>query len=231
MKIQNKGNGKAEILIYEEIGEGWFGGIGAKRVAEDVKALGTLDEINVRINSDGGQVFDGFAIYNTLVRNSARIVVDVDGLAASIASIIAMAGDEINMAANASMMIHDPWGFAAGTAEEMRKTAELMDQLRSQLVDTYNAQANIDAEKISELMSEETWMTADQALEWGFIHNVTNELQIAASANYKLLNRFKNAPETLLNNENMLQSEATEQAKQDASVQLSKMSAKTRSYK
>lgn len=227
MKIKNKGKGKAEILIYEEIGEGWFGGIGAKRFAEDVKALGDVSEINVRINSDGGNVFDGIAMYNTLIRNKARIVVDIDGLAASIASVLAMAGDEINIASNGTLMIHNPWAVAAGYADEIRKQAELLDQVRDQLIDTYARQASISKERIGELMNDESWLTADQAIEHGFVHNITGEIQIAA-ANFKMLNKFKNTPQTLLDNKNVVQTETTEPALNDAGVKMSKMANRVR---
>ena len=101
IQINNKGKNSAEILIYDTIGAGWLGGISAQDFAKDLKALGdSLETITVRINSDGGSVFDGIAIYNTLVSHKARITVKIDGLAASIASIIAMAGDTVMIASN-----------------------------------------------------------------------------------------------------------------------------------
>ena len=194
MKIINKGNKKAEILIYEDIGDGWLGGLSAKRFADDLKALGKLNEINVRINSAGGSVFDGVAIYNTLRKNGARIIVDIDGLAASIASIIAMAGHEINMAANSFFMIHDPWGVFAGNADELREQADLLDKVRGTLVDTYVAQSNAERETVEQMMTDETWMTADEALEHGFVHSVTDEVQVAAHHD---LTKFKHPPQTM----------------------------------
>src|ERR1044072_9600498 len=95
--IKAKGNSEAEILIYEDVGEGWFGGVTAKQFAEDLKALGKVDTINLRINSAGGDVFDGLAIYRRLVDHPARVITHIDGLAASIASVIAMSGNEIRI--------------------------------------------------------------------------------------------------------------------------------------
>ena len=196
IQIKNKGKGKAELYLYEAIGSGWMGGISAKDVADALKSMGSLTEIKVRINSPGGDVFDGVAIYNQLVKNSAKIVVEIDGLAASIASIIAMAGDEINMPSNAMIMIHDPWMIAAGTAEELRDQAELLDKIRGQLLSTYQTRTGGDLKEISDMMAAETWMTADEALEHGFIDNITDEVQAAASFD---LSKFKHAPKSLQN--------------------------------
>lgn len=197
MKIINKGNKKAEVLIYEDIGEGWMGGLSAKRFAEDLKKLGALDQINVRINSPGGSVFDGVAIYNTLVNHGAQIIVDIDGLAASIASIIAMAGHEIRMAENAFMMIHDPWTISAGSADELRKQADLLDKIRDQLIDTYMKRATVNRDDISQKMTEETWLTAAEALDIGLVDSVSAEMKLAASARVYDLSRYRHVPEKL----------------------------------
>src|SRR5258707_608582 len=128
IRFINKGS-RGEIWLYDQVGEGWFGGMSAKTFVAEVQKLGKVDLINLHINSPGGSVFDGVAIYNNLKSHPARIEVDVDGVAASIASVIAMAGDEIRMAANAMMMIHNAMGMTFGDAEDMRKTADLLDQL------------------------------------------------------------------------------------------------------
>lgn len=197
LEIKAKADKTAEVYIYDDIGEGWLGGISAKHFADEIKKLGAMNTINVRINSGGGSVFDGTAMYNTLVRNSARVVVDVDGLAASIASIIAMAGDEIRMASNAFMMIHDPWIVAGGSAEDLRKQADLLDKARDVLIDTYVAQTGQDNDKVSELMHAETWMTADEARELGFIHSISDELDMAASIDTSK-HKYRNVPAALL---------------------------------
>ena len=115
----------AEIVIYDEIGA--FG-IPAKAFLDELKALGPVAELTVRINSPGGSVFDGVAIYNALKRHDAAITVWIDGIAASIASMIAMAGDEVVMPENAMLVLHDPSGLVAGTASDMRAMAEALDR-------------------------------------------------------------------------------------------------------
>lgn len=184
----------AEILIYDDIGEGWIGGISAKSFIADLKALPDVDTVNVRIHSEGGAVFDGQAIYNAIKRLDARVEVDIDGIAASIASIIAMAGDEIRMAENGFMMIHDPWMVAAGTASELRDAAETMDKVRDTLLKTYVNRTGTDSETISQMMLDETWMNADEALEFGFIDSVTEEMKLAAKIDTK---RFRKLPQAL----------------------------------
>lgn len=183
---------RLEIFLYDVIGSDFWGeGVTAKQFALDLKAAGKVDLINVRINSPGGNVFDGLAIYNNLAQHPARVEVDVDGMALSIASIIAMAGDEIRIAANAMMMIHNPHGFAAGDAAELRRQADLMDQVKGNLINTYAARTKRDAGEISGWMDEETWFTAQDAVDHGFADAVTEELAVAASCD---ATRFRNIP-------------------------------------
>lgn len=187
-----KSTGKrAELWIYDEVGPDWFGYVSAKAVADELKKAGKLDSILLHINSPGGSVFEGVAIYNTLKKNGARVEVEIDGLAASIASIVAMAGDEIRMASNALMMIHDPWTFASGTSADLRETADMMDKVRDTLLDTYMHKATISRDDVSALMSAETWLSAAEAKEKGFADTITDELKIAAKYD---LSRFRNAP-------------------------------------
>lgn len=182
----------AEMFIYEEIDPFW--GIGAKQFADDLKSLGDVETINVRINSPGGDVFDGLAIYNQLKRHSAKVEVDVDGIAASISSIIALSGDTVRMASNAMLMIHDPWTVAVGNADELRKTVDTLDKIKDTLVGTYAGRSNLDAEFIAEMMGEETWLDAAEAVEAGFADEVTGQQAMAAKFD---LSRFRNAPKVL----------------------------------
>jgi ATP-dependent Clp protease protease subunit len=156
-----------EILIYDDIGESWFSdGVTGKKIKEQ------LDEINgdviVRINSGGGDVFEGIGIYNILKEHKGNVTIKIDGWAASAASIIAMAGDTVSMAFNSQMMIHNPWTFAAGDASELTKVAERLESIKGNLVDTYEARTGIGEEKISTWMNEEKWFTATEAIEYGF---------------------------------------------------------------
>lgn len=196
MNFFAKSKGKrGEIYIYEGIGEGWFGGITAKTFADALRDLGKVDALDIYVNSPGGSVFDGIAIYNQIRRFSGERIIHIDGIAASIASVIAMAGDEINIASNGTVMIHDPWGAAFGTAEAVRKTADTLDQVRDTILDTYVAKTGGKKDQISEWMAAETWMTADQAIERGFATKKTEDKNVKAS--FPMLDKFKNTPQQL----------------------------------
>ena len=195
--VKNAKEKSADIWIYSDIGEGWFDGFSAKRFADDVKKLGKLDILNIYINSPGGDVFDGVAIYNILQRNRAKVIVEIDALAASIASVIAMAGDEIRMAENALMMIHNPWGFVIGDVNDFAKAIENLNKVKdSSIMPAYQKQSGMEEKEISKLMDEETWMSAAEAKEYGFIDEITDGKQIAAHidrAKYKKV--FSKIPE------------------------------------
>jgi len=177
--LRMQADGKtAEVFLYDVIGEGFFGGISAKDFVDQLGELGEIETLNVRINSPGGSVFEGVTIYNALVRHDANVVVHVDALAASAASLIAMAGDEIRIAENALMMIHDPMGFFYGSAAEMRKTATILDKVKSLSVNTYAARTKQTKKTLGAMMAEETWMDADEAKQLGFADEVTEAKQI-----------------------------------------------------
>ena len=144
-------------MIYDEIGA--FG-IPAKAFLDELKALGPVAELTVRINSPGGSVFDGVAIYNALKRHDAAITVWIDGIAASIASMIAMAGDEVVMPENAMLVLHDPSGLVAGTASDMRAMAEALDRMKAGMVAAYRDKSGRDDAEIEALMAAETWLSA-----------------------------------------------------------------------
>jgi ATP-dependent Clp protease protease subunit len=196
IRFVNRGNKTGEIWLYDQVGEGFFGGMSAKQFNDELNKLGKVDTVNLRINSPGGSVFDGVAIYNALKRHPARIEVDVDGIAASIASVIAMAGDEVRMAANSMMMIHDPHGFTAGGSSDMRKTADLLDQIKNVISDTYAKRTGQPTAKLEQMMSDETWLTAAEAEDMGFADNITAEQRIAACYDFDFSN-FKHAPSSL----------------------------------
>jgi len=191
-RIMNAGK-SVEIFIYEPIG-GWLGGITPQAVADSLKAAGSVETINLRINSPGGDVFDGVSIYNQLKRHPARVEVDIDGVCASIATIVAMAGDKIRMAANGSFMIHEPYGGATGSAADLRRRADLLDQTRENILDTYVARTKADRVRLSDMMEAETWMRAGDALDLGFVDEVTDEIEMAACFDLSL---FKNPPSNL----------------------------------
>jgi len=170
-------SGMAEIYVYDEIGM-W--GVTAKDFSSDLKEYKSND-ITLRINSPGGSVTDGIAIYNLLKNHKGKVHVQIDGLAASMASIIAMAGDTITMPENALMMIHNPWGQAMGDSEELRKTADVLDKMKKALLSAYVNKSGRSEGEIDALMTAETWMTGVEAVEMGFADQVTDEVMLAAS--------------------------------------------------
>lgn len=194
--IRLRAKGAAEILIYEDVGASWFGGITAKDFAEQLKALGTIQTIDVRINSYGGDVFDGLAIYNQLVTHKAKVTTHIDGVAASIASVIAMAGNEIRMAEAGHVMIHDAWGVALGNARELRDFAERLDAVTASLGDVYAARTRVAQAQLRAWMAAETWFTSAEAMTHGFATSIVENMRAAAKydpARY----RFKHPPSQL----------------------------------
>ncbi len=159
-------DGKAHLYIYDVIEDYW--GFGAMECVHELAEV-TADTVVVHLNSPGGLVYEGFAIYNTLRAHPARIEVVVEGLAASISSVIAMAGDEITVMRTAQVMIHDPWTIILGNAEEMRREAEVLDGLKTQILDAYVAKAGGKRDEISELMTSETFLSGAEALELGIV--------------------------------------------------------------
>jgi len=194
-QIKAKKNKRAKILIYEQIGEDWFGdGVSAKDFIKELDTL-DVDDIDLHINSPGGNVFDGNSIYNALKAHKANINVKIDGIAASIASVIAMAGDTVEMPKNAMLMIHDPAGFVVGTANDMTKMADALDKIKGGLVSAYLTRADLKEEKISDMMTDETWITAQEALGFGFADKITESVKIEAS--FQAMANFKNVPKCL----------------------------------
>jgi ATP-dependent Clp protease protease subunit len=181
----------AEIVIYDEIGA--FG-IPAKAFLDELKALGPVAELKVRINSPGGSVFDGVAIYNALKRHNATITAWIDGIAASIASVIAMAGDDVVMPENAMLMIHDPSGLVMGTAADMRTMAEALDRMKAGMVAAYRDKSGRDGAEIEALMQAETWLSAEEAVALGLADRVEQPVRMAAHFD---LSRFRNTPPQL----------------------------------
>lgn len=181
----------AEVFIYDEIGRNFLGeGIAAEQFIKDLKALNLQadDELNVRINSPGGNVFEGVAIHNYLRTLKSKVTVIVDGVAASIASVIAMAGDRIEMPQNALMFIHNPFMFAIGDAQVMRKAAADLDQIRESMASSYlrRIDKKVDRAALYAMLDEETWLTADEAVAKGFADEVSEPVRAAALGRFDL---------------------------------------------
>ena len=165
-----------EIILYGDIGFD----ITAKEFSDELKALGDVSEITVRINSFGGDVFDGVAIYSRLIDSGANIIVFIDGIAASAASVIAMAGNEIHIAEAGFVMIHDAWAFAVGNAADLRKTAARLEAVSEQTAGIYQRRTGQELAKIREFMADETEFNAEQAVEFGFATDIFEAERLAA---------------------------------------------------
>jgi ATP-dependent Clp endopeptidase proteolytic subunit ClpP len=159
------------MYLYDEIG---YWGVSAQQFVKDLENVKSKT-IHLRINSPGGSVFDGTSMYNALKQHPANVIVHVDGLAASIASIIALAGNEVRMSENAFFMIHEPWSMVIGSSEEMRKEADLLDKVRGMIAGTYMKKSGKPEKEVLDLMAEETWMSAEEALSMGFIDAIDSE--------------------------------------------------------
>ena len=191
--IQNKANSEtADIYIYSEVG-GFD--VNAKSFINELKALKDKN-IDVHINSLGGSVFDGLAIYNALKTHSKKVTTKVEGIAASIASVIAMAGDQIEMAENSLFMIHNPFAMSGGDANELRKTADILDKIRNEIAGIYASKSNHNAEHYIDLMDVETWFNSDETLELGLVNGITQPLKI--ENNYDI-SKFQNITDKKIN--------------------------------
>jgi len=189
----------ATIQIFDQIGEDWFGGNGLSgKQFSDVLAEVGNGPLLVEINSPGGNVWDGLSIYNQLRGRKAPVTTRVVGIAASIASIIALAGDRVEMADAALMMIHDPSGMASGTSEDMRKMADALDQHAEVLVGVYAKKTGRSTESIRAAMKAETWFTTAEAIQFGLVDKPIKQLAMAAKWHPRAVT--KTAPPTVKNN-------------------------------
>ena len=185
LTVNNKADTEpVEILIYDQIGKDWFDGSGvqANEFAAALKEIPKDREIVVAINSPGGNVWDGLAIYHQLKARGEKVTTRVDGLAASIASIIALAGHDVQIPANALYMIHDPSGVCMGTAKDMETMAAELDKHADVLAGIYAAKTGGRAEDMRALMRAETWMTGEEAQSGGFADTLTDEISLSATA-------------------------------------------------
>lgn len=168
-----------ELWLYDEIGDTFWGGVSAKDVVRDIAASKT--PISVRINSPGGIVTEGYAIYNALSQHRHGVTVQVDGLAASIASIIAMAGEQIIMAEMSMMMIHNPWTIAVGDAREFRSVADTLEKMQAQSAGLYAKRSGMSEAEAQAAMDAETWYTAEEAVAAGLADAISSDEQIPAA--------------------------------------------------
>jgi ATP-dependent protease ClpP protease subunit len=178
----------AVIRIFGDIGDSWWGdSVSAAQFAEDLDEIGKVAQLEVRLNSPGGDMFDGVAIYNTLRNHPAKVTAYVDGLAASAASVIAMGADELVMGTGTQLMIHDAWALSVGNADDMRAQAAVMDQLSDSMADIYADRAGGTAADWRKAMRDEAWYGADEAVEAGLADRIvkrekdTEDVEVAAA--------------------------------------------------
>lgn len=193
-----KDNGKGELSIYGDISDvkWWEEDVTPKDIDEKLKELTDCTDIDIFINSYGGSVFAGQAIASMLDRCKATKTVHIDGIAASMASVIAMCGDKIIMPDNALMMIHKPSSFAHGNADELRKTADMLDKAEETLVALYMRHFNKSESELKDLLKAETWLTADEALDYGLIDEKSEAVEMAASAKGIIFNKLEIGKDT-----------------------------------
>lgn len=194
--------GEGELYIYGDI-TSWEWDetdTSANSFKRDLDALGDIHTLNLYMNSPGGSVFEGVTIYNILKRHKARVIVHIDGLAASIASVIAMAGDEIHMPRNAMMMIHNPWTFTWGNAAELRKAADDLDRIGGSMKQTYldRSRGKLADDELTEMLDAETWLSAQECHDYGLCDVVGEANQAAACVSEDLFAKYRNVPEMLV---------------------------------
>lgn len=195
-KIENKQEEETTIYIYDEIS--WFG-VSAEDIVRDIISSDNKRTLNIRFNSPGGSVFGGMAIYNAIKQRKGKTISHIDGVAASIASLIALASDEVIMAGNAFFMIHEPWTIVIGPASVMREEADLLDKVGGAIVNTYMSKTKKSEEEIKAWMAAETWFSAEEAKEAGFIDKIIDTIDEKAKSQTGLfdLSVFANVPDVL----------------------------------
>lgn len=182
----------AEIEIFDEIDSAW--GIGPGDFKAKLDTVKDAKSIKLLLNSPGGSVFDGMAIHNMLSNYRDKLDIEVVGVAASIASIIALAGKKLTIANGAYLMIHNPLTIMVGEAQDLRKTADLLDKMKVDFVNIYKKKSGKNEKEISDMMDAETWMTADEAIENGFADGAEDYGQIAARLDGEIAKHFAKVP-------------------------------------
>ena len=175
----------AEVYIFNEIGAY---GITAQDFIFEMKEYKDTP-VNLRINCIGGDVFDGMAMYNIIKKREAKTTAYIEGIAASMGCVIALAADDVVMAENSLFMIHNAWGGAMGEAEDMRKTASVLEKISGEIASIYKRKTRLSLDRITDMMDEETWLNAQEAYELGFIDSISDSIKVAAKYD---VSKFKN---------------------------------------
>lgn len=193
---------QGEINIYGEVvpeSWRWDDEMSATHFKDQLDKFDGVKEITVNINSPGGSVYEGVAIYNMLKRHKAKVIVNIDGLAASIASVIAMAGDVVRIPSNAMLMVHNAMSMEFGNAKDMRETADLLDKITGSIRATYLEKTDkINEATLTALMDAETWLTADEAKHYGLVDEVITSKELVACASKERLGKFNKTPDKFM---------------------------------
>lgn len=191
----NAATATAAVYVYDEIG---LWGVTAKDFADELNALQGINHIDLHVNSPGGSVVEVLAMMQAVKKHPATVTAYIDGLAASSASRLILAADEVEIADNAFLMIHNVWSYAVGNATEMRKEADILDKFDKGLANDYHKKSGKPIEDIEAWMAEDTWFTAEEALASGLVDRIGDEQQAAASVSATFAQRvssFSNAPQ------------------------------------
>ena len=195
-EVMNSTKDEANIYMYGSISSySWYDGISSNQVKNQLDGI-TAKTINVHINSGGGDVFESIAISNLLKNHAAEIIVYIDGLAASGASVIAMAADKVIMPSNTMMMIHKAWTYASGNSDELRKTADRLDKIDGAVTQSYTSRFVGETEELETLLADETWLTAAECKTFGFCDEIVDEIELteeedSVSTKDEILNKYK----------------------------------------
>lgn len=187
-KVQAAADGESEILIYDYVGWPF------NDPRDLISALAGMDSVTVRLNSPGGDVFDGTAIYNALKSHKGAVTTRIEGLAASMASVIAMAGGKVQAYDNAMLMIHNAWVYSAGNQYDLREIADILEKIDGNILNAYYEKSKVGKRELTDMMKAETWFTAKEAKEKGFIDTIVNGKAAKAAFDLSI---FANAPEGL----------------------------------
>lgn len=172
-----------EIIPWQDEQAGSYGGVNLKDVSKQMQAFKDADELIVHVHSPGGDVYEGFAIHDALTNSGKKITTVIEGLCASIATVIALAGETRKITENSQFMIHNPWGMAGGESEDIRRYADQLEKEEKRLADFYAKKTGQEIEDLKAMMKGETWMTANEAKEKGFITEIITELKAVAKIN------------------------------------------------
>ena len=201
LRVNQIDDERAEVFIYGDIGGYWEDSVNAESFAREL-ALIDVPNIDARVNSGGGYITDGVAIYNSLASHPANVTMYIEGIAASMASVITMAGDVIKIYEGSRDMIHKPSSFAGGNADVLRKEAEILDALESDIIDLYQARTGKSRAKLTEWMAAETWFSARDAVKNGFADEMIPAKKKNVLAKSAMMNFYRNTPQDIIDHEN-----------------------------